>query len=184
MLARTLLDRILVHPRLERHLSTAADAEVIYYHSGGRYFRKCLRERPSNEYKELRVASGWGDALLCLLSSSLYYWFWLVVSDCYHVTQRDVRTLPVPDSLGADPALQCLAGELLHDLWKNANRRARRRADGSRATEVQFDVARSRPILDAIDGVLGRHYQMTAEELDYVLSYDAAFRREDGVAWP
>jgi hypoxanthine phosphoribosyltransferase len=44
--------------------------ETVYYHSGGRYFRKCLLKALSNEYKPLEVVSwissstmtstGWG----------------------------------------------------------------------------------------------------------------------------
>lgn len=33
-----------------------ADAKVpVYYHSGGRYFRKCILRKLSNEYKELQI---------------------------------------------------------------------------------------------------------------------------------
>ena len=31
--------------------------ETVYYHSGGRYFRKCLLKALSNEYKPLEVVS-------------------------------------------------------------------------------------------------------------------------------
>ena len=76
--------------------------ESVFYHSGGRYFRKCLREQLSNEYKELRVPKGWGDPIICLLSSSLYYWLWISLSDCYHVTKRDIRFIPLAQGILQD----------------------------------------------------------------------------------
>ena len=52
----------------------------IYYHSGGRYFRKCIRRKLSNEYKELSLPEDAANSILCLLSSSLYYWLWIIFS--------------------------------------------------------------------------------------------------------
>jgi hypothetical protein len=39
----------------------------VYYHSGGRYFRKCIPEQPSNEYKELTVEKGLGKPTIARL---------------------------------------------------------------------------------------------------------------------
>ena len=174
-----LLGKILSLPRLEQvQAMTNGKAEVIYYHSGGRYFRKCLRTQLSNEYKELRVKQGWGDSLICLLSSSFYYWLWIAISDCYHVTKRDVEVIPIPKSMAEDKVLRGLAEKLLADLWRNAEKRNRHRADGGYVEEINFDVAKSKPIIDSIDCVLAKHYKLTEEELDFLTAYDAKFRSE------
>jgi len=46
----------------------------------------------------------------------------------------------------------------------------------------QFRPRISKPILDAIDRVLARHYGFTAEELDFIINYDIKYRlgRDDG----
>jgi hypothetical protein len=175
-LERRLLERMVRLPTLKSWVAEHSPHEVVYYHSGGRYFRKCLRQRLSNEYKELRVRRGAGDATICLLSSSLYYWLWIVLSDCYHVTARDIAYAPVSDGMLNEPRLSKLSAALLDDLWANASRRARQRADGRVQEEVNFDVARSRPILDEIDGILAGLLQITEEERDFLLSFDSAFR--------
>jgi hypothetical protein len=175
-----LLARILHLPRLNQfQVSRNGKGDVVFYHSGGRYFRKCLRTQLSNEYKELRVEEGWGDPLVCLLSSSFYYWLWITVSDCYHVTKRDIEVLPLNASLAEDKDLRRLAKALLDDLWKNATRRNRHRADGSVVEEVNFDVSKSKALIDEIDGVLATHYNLTDKELEFLRSYDAKFRTED-----
>jgi hypothetical protein len=61
------------HAPLSRYRAGLSDADIVYYHSGGRYFRKCIREQLSNEYKELPLKKGMGATIICLLSSSLYY---------------------------------------------------------------------------------------------------------------
>ncbi len=168
--------KVFRHDCLRRYRSETYDAKQIFYHSGGRYFRKCIRKQLSNEYKELRVQKSWDGAIICLLSSSLYYWFWITVSDCYHVTKRDIDSLPVSESLGQEKALHGLAERLNDDLWANAEKRVRNRADGSRQIEVNFYMGKSKHIIDKIDRVLAKHYGLTEEELDFIINYDIKYR--------
>jgi hypothetical protein len=175
-LTTNILSRIARNGSLARFRSGAHRSDRVFYHSGGRYFRKCIRDQLSNEYKELAVQRGVGDAFVCLLSSSFYYWFWITISDCYHVTKRDINALPVPESAVSDLALHLLAERLLQDLWKNAEKRLRNRADGSQREEVNFRVGRSKPIIDEIDHLLARHYGFTEEELDFIINYDIKYR--------
>ena len=44
-------------------------------------------------------------------------------------------------------------------------------------TETQsFKIQKSKPILDEIDRVLARRYELTDAELDFVLNYDIKYR--------
>jgi hypothetical protein len=172
----SLMKKLFTFPPLLRYRSTSQDAELVYYHSGGRYFRKCIREQLSNEYKELSLSNGMAPAVICLLSSSLYYWFWIAVSDCYHVTRRDVDGLPAPESLARDSRLKELSDSLLRDLYDNARTQIRNRADGTQQRELNFIVGKSKRIVDEIDYALGAHYGLTAEEFDTVINYDIKYR--------
>ena len=175
-LATNILKRLDKHDSLTLFRASSPGSDLVFYHSGGRYFRKCIREQLSNEYKELTVKRGFGDAAICLLSSSFYYWFWISISDCYHVTKRDIDALPVPKALTNDLSVHRLAQELLGDLWKHAERRKRDRADGSHREEVNFRVGESKSILDKIDRVLAQYYEFTEEELDFIINYDIKYR--------
>ena len=175
-LAHSVLGKVKAHISLKAIRSTHASADSVYYHSGGRYFRKCLDEKLSNEYKELRVLPAWKPALISLLSSSTYYWYWIVHSDCYHVTRRDVDGFFVPRQLVDDCRLKTLSERLIQDLWQNAEVRLRTRADGSVQREVNFQVANSKEIIDDIDALLATHYGFTDEELDFVVNFDRKYR--------
>ncbi|MBS3906229.1 MAG: hypothetical protein KGZ49_04240 [Syntrophaceae bacterium] len=174
-----LLKKIFGFPSMSTWIRNGLDSEVLFCHSGGRYFRKCLRDKLSNEYKELTVKKGAGDAVLCVLSSSLYYWLWIVISDCYHVTKRDINIAPAVDSLLGDKSVTSLAKRLIESLWANAETRERNRADGQSQKEVNFYVGKSKSILDEIDKNLSRHLQLTPDEIDFILNYDAKFRFSD-----
>jgi hypothetical protein len=166
------------HQPIERLLSRSERKDVVYYHSGGRYYRKCIREKLSNEYRELSLPAGWGNAIICLLTSSLFYWYWIVNSDCYHVIRSDVEELGIPSSLVSDKRFSKLAEELLLDMWKNSETRQRRRADGTTQKEVNFYVGKSKSIIDVIDGVLAQHYGLDPIHLDYLRNYDSKFKNE------
>jgi hypothetical protein len=170
--------KIATFPPLSQITAPSA-GEIIYYHSGGRYFRKCLREALSNEYKQLQVKKGLSAAIICLLTSSFYYWYWILISDCYHVTKRDVQQLPVPDTLEKDICFKALADKLLDDLMRNATERVRSRASGDQQKEINFKVGRSKGIIDEIDRRLAPHYQLSAEDIDFFINYDIKYRGRD-----
>jgi hypothetical protein len=129
-----------------------------------------------NEYKELRIPKGWGEPIICLLSSSLYYWLWISLSDCYHVTKGDISFVPWTQALLQDKELRPLANTLLKDLWDNAEIRIRNRADGTRQKEVNFNVGKSKLIIDQIDKRLAEHFGLTPDEYDFILNYDIKYR--------
>jgi len=179
---RKIYDCLASYSDFNRLRSCAIESDEVYYHSGGRYFRKCIRDKLSNEYKALRINKGISNAVICLLSSSLYYWFWINISDCYHVTKRDIDTTPVPESLLGDNSMNKLADNFIIDIYKHAESRVRNRADGTVRKEINFNVGESKPILDKIDKVLAKHYGFTDEELDFIINYDIKYRmgRDNG----
>ena len=80
--------------KLEEY-TTQENGEVLYYHSGGRYWRKAILEKLSTEYKPLRIKEKYFGPILAILNSNLFYWYWIVYSDCYHVVKNDVLRLPI-----------------------------------------------------------------------------------------
>ncbi len=172
---RTILGKLTKHQPLAR-FRRQESSNPVFYHSGGRYFRKCIRTKLSNEYKELPLSGEAANPALCLLSSSLYYWLWLVLSDCYHVTRTDIDTIPIPDSVISDNRLHQAADVLVDDLERNAKVRVRRRADGSEQREVNYFVGKSKRVIDEIDRTLAQHYGFTDEELDFIINYDIKYR--------
>ncbi len=175
---QAILDKLMKYDPLTR-LRIKESQNPIYYHSGGRYFRKCIRRKLSNEYKELSLPEEAANSILCLLSSSLYYWLWIIFSDCYHVTRSDIDMVPVPDSLLLDKRLHGLSDTLVDDLERNAEIRTRRRADGSEQTEVNYSAGKSKYVMDEIDRMLAGHYGLSEEEVSYLVNYDAKYRIND-----
>ncbi len=134
--------------------------------------------RPPSEFKTLCFGSKANAALaLCLLNSSLFYWFVTVYSDCRHVNKREVDCFPIgiEDRNGEQPELLALARELMQDLRKNSEDRQMRFKHDT--LTVQCILAKhSKPIIDRIDETLAARYGFTDEELDFIVNYDIKYR--------
>lgn len=152
-------------------------AEPIFYHSGGRYWRKALREGLSSHYKKIMVRESFSTIALCLLNSQLYYLYWITNSNCMDVVSREVSELPVWDFHSTSNLGQFreLENDLLESYYSNAERRDRKGQLIS-ASEINFDVVQAKPTIDKIDRVIAKHYGFTEEELDFVINYDIKYR--------
>jgi tRNA1(Val) A37 N6-methylase TrmN6 len=148
----------------------------VYYHSGGRYFRKCLLNRISNEYKPLQVPETNIYHITAILSSSTYFWYWVIFSDTYHVTKDDIDSFQFPSNSLNDKVLEYMGDKLLIDFEKNKVQINRKRKDGSEQIEINYIVGKSKPIIDEIDTLLATHYGFTEEELDFIIHYDIKYR--------
>ena len=170
-----ILRKMLVNGRELREF-TDPQGLPIYYHSGGRYWRKALPSRLSSHYKLVRVRPQVYAVCLCLLNSQLFYWYWITHSNCMDVVQREVLRLPVFDLEAAqDSVYRPLSDQLLACYADNAVVRRRR---GARiwVDETNFVASAARPILDAIDRALARDYGLSDAELDFILHYDIQYR--------
>jgi hypothetical protein len=170
-----LLQRMLAHGRCV-HDYVEPDGVAIYYHSGGRYWRKALPEKLSSHYKPLRIEARIAPVMLALLNSHLFYWYWIAFSNCMDVVARDVLEFPVFRLEEVDPApFASLVAHLLTLYREGATTRARRGAR-IQTSETTIDARRARAVVAAIDRLLAHHYGFDDEELDFVLSYDLKYR--------
>lgn len=115
------------------------------------------------------------DQALCLLNSSLFYWFYQVRTNCRDFNPSDYKTFPIPATLDAD-RFNTLAQKLKQRLDSSAGL-----ADVSHSKTGAIQYERFRPrtakeIIDEIDAVLAQHYGFTEEELDFIVNYDIKYR--------
>jgi hypothetical protein len=115
-----------------------------------------------------------------LLNSSLFYSYFIAYGDCFHLSDGLATGFPAAPSVLGDKALIKLNQKLMKDLKANATRKVINTKDGAKISYDEFNVSASKPIIDEIDIVLGRHYGFTEEELDFIINYDARFRMGAG----
>ena len=170
-----LLDRMLGHGRKLRHYADPY-GEAVYYHSGGRYWRKALPTKLSSHYKPVQVSARLKPVVFALLNSQLFYWYWISNSNCMDVVSREVLDLPVFPLDQADPVeFGDLMGRLLAAYYASTRTRVRR-GELISGEEINFDVQQAKPVIDEIDTLLAYHYDLSDAELDFVLNYDIKYR--------
>ena len=170
-----ILRRILAHGHKLRYY-VVPNGLTIYYHSGGRYWRKALPAKLSSHYKPITVAAKLGATVIALLNSQLFYWYWISNSNCMDVVAREVLDLPVFPLFEADTDTFASLTRRLLETYDTSNTKRRRRGERISIDEINFDVPRAKPIIDEIDQALAHHYGLTDEELDFIINYDIKYR--------
>ena len=149
---------------------------IVYYHSGGRYWRKAIDKKLSSHYKEILISKDYYHSSLAILNSQLFYWYWISNSNCMDVVSREVGDLPIPPlQHKSSNKYGQLVRKLLESYFSNTEERDRN-GEVIRTLEVNFDVKKSKPIIDQIDNILAQHYGFTEEELDFIINYDIKYR--------
>ena len=176
---------------LGKHLETRRGSRPIHYHNAALYFIRAMDfvpyfwnerdgEKISTQLKPLHLATDLDAAAVCAtLNSSLFYWWYIVLSDCRHVNLREIRNFPIglaEMDVTLKERLSALTDELMADLKRHARRKETRYKATGRVVYDEFYPRHSKPIIDKIDRVLAQHYGFTDEELDFIINYDIKYR--------
>jgi hypothetical protein len=163
-----------VDKKLNNYLSEGPK-KALAFHGFGRYWRKCITEKLSDNYQEFEISKKMAPFSLCVLNSQFAYWYWIVSSDCYRFTKTDALNIPVPTA-AIDDQYQKLSLELLKSYEEHSEIQVKTARNGMEVSEKQYFPQKSKPIIDAIDRVLAQHYGFTEDELDFIINYDIKYR--------
>ena len=147
----------------------------LAFHSFGRYWRKCIYEKLSDNYQVFDIDEEYSSCVLCILNSQLSYWYWIMSSDCYRFTKTDALNISMPSKSNL-PLYAKLAELLLKSYEQNSILQKKKARNDQIVIEKQLFPAKSKPIIDKIDRVLAQHYGFTDEELDFIINYDIKYR--------
>jgi len=110
------------------------------------------------------------------LNSSVFYTYFIAYGDCFHLSDTLATSVPLAPTVLADKSLIQLNSQLMKDLQRNANRKTINTKNGDKIAYDEFNVYKSRSIIDQIDRVLAKHYGFNDEELDFIINYDIKYR--------
>jgi hypothetical protein len=130
---------------------------------------------PPSELKELGLDSIEStNAVVALLSSSTFFWFWNVLSDCRNLNRRDLLAFPFDPERVAHSFKQKIADFGRH--YMQELRKTSRFMVKSGLKIETFEYAQCKRIVDDIDNLLAQHYGFTKDELDFIINYDIKYR--------
>lgn len=75
--------------------------ESVYLNMRATFWIKAFRkEHKGSEYKELKVRDrNTANFIFCLLNSSIFWWFWICISDCWHITNKELTHFKIPEEV-------------------------------------------------------------------------------------
>jgi len=178
--------------KLEVYESKASD-NTVYFHGAARYWLKALDFVPmfyneikgasrSSEWKEISLSHDVNkETVICLINSSLFFWYWILMSDERHFSKRDIMGFPYENEIFVPyrDEFVSLEKELIDSYNSNSVERTINTVRG--VTKYQeFYPKKSKDILDRIDALVGRCLGLSKEEVDYIINKDLRFRMGDG----
>ena len=128
-----------------------------WFHSVGRYWLKAYDSIPyftrnrlqgiSTNLHEMVATSG-RAASVCvgIINSNLFYFWWIMQSDEFHLLTTEISSMPMPESLLSDNRLRNAVKSLMNDYQKNAIRKTLK----IKTTIVEMDeihARKSRPLI-------------------------------------
>jgi hypothetical protein len=167
-------------------LTTKGANHKIYYQEACRYWAKSSNfaprfvrngeaiEQPHGRIINFSDVSA-ASFVNCLINSSLFYWYYSVMADCEHINDSLVRGFPLP-AFWTRTNWVDLSNKIDNALRQSAVAKEIHTKQGHTILYDEIDGRRARDAILAADIALGRHFNLSALELDYVINYDIKYR--------
>ena len=153
-------------------LNNNGTTKPIYLNMRGCFWMKAFSFNPgSSEYKAFHVKEENYDFIACLLNSSLFFTQWIALSDCWHITQKELLNFRVPKDSISDSTI-------FHTLFKKLEKKleSTKVYIGSKQAEYEYKHRLCKNIIDEIDDALSAVYKLSPEELQYVKAFNLKYR--------
>jgi len=170
---------------------TVNTKQLVYFHNSPQYWIRAMDFAPyfcnerdgeqiSTQVKSLHLATPIDVSVaVATLNSSLFYWWFIVLSDCRHLNLREIENFPIGlDSMSeiVKKKLASISNKLMDDLKHHANRKEAYYKATGKVIYDEFYPKYSKSIIDEIDRILAQHFGFTDEELDFIINYDIKYR--------
>mgnify|MGYP003177920482 FL=1 len=155
-------------------------SDIYYRTSGGRYFKVVTNySTGSSKEKPIVLDEKYANALGCILSSNLSFWFYQIYSNNLDWKSDEIENTPIPPlSNETIEKLDELYKEYLADIEANANKRL---TSGDSTYKVdsykEYKIGKSKAIIDKIDDLICPLYGLSAEDTNFIKNYEIEFRQ-------
>ena len=149
--------------------------EAVYLNRRETFWMKAYRTFVDDpEYKVFKFHSKQeADYCYCLINSSLFWWYWIAVSDCWHVS-KDLNGFMAPFLFDHKKA-----SELAHSLQNKLEET--KVYVGTRQTEYEYKHKNCLNVIYEIDEFVNEIFGLTKEQSDYIKEYALKYRTGGGV---
>lgn len=149
--------------------------ESVYLNRREAFWMKAYREQVDDpEYKVFSFKSPIeADYCYCLINSSLFWWYWISVSDCWHVS-KDLNGFMMPTKVNMTGATE-LAQGLRQRLEET------KVYVGTKQTQYEYKHRECLEEIRAIDDFINAAYGLTEAESNYIKKFAIRYRTSGGI---
>lgn len=149
--------------------------ESVYLNRREAFWMKAYREKVDDpEYKVFSFKSPIeADFCYCLINSSLFWWYWISVSDCWHVS-KDLNGFMMPIEVNMTGATE-LAQGLRQRLEET------KVYVGTKQTQYEYKHRECLEEIRAIDDFINAAYGLTEAESSYIKNFAIRYRTSGGI---
>ncbi len=151
------------------------DGKDIYINMRATFWIKAFTFNPgSNEYKQFKYKSNEYYFILCLLNSSLFWIYWIIMSDCWHITSKELKHCVLPKEINNNKIYESLYKKLEDKLERT------KKYIGSKQTNYEYKHKLCKNIIDEIDDCIGKAYKLNKDEIEYCKNFALKYRVSEG----
>ena len=143
-------------------------------------FRACFwmkvfsKDMKSNSYKEYCIDKKKLPFVYCLLNSSLFFLMWTIISDGWHITNKELSFIKIPNRIPKPKKWSALFAKLENRLEST------KEYVGTKQVDYEYKHKLCKDIIDEIDDELKSVYKLSASELNYIKKFNEKYRISDG----
>lgn len=149
----------------------SAGNSTVYVNMRAAFWIKAFRENhSSSEYKCFTFENEeMADYFTCLINSSLFWWYWICVSDCWHITNKELNGFMAPNI------------EKYDDVKKLAKKLEKKLEEtklyvGTKQTEYEYKHKSCIKEINAIDDYINSLFGLTDAESLYIKNFAYRYR--------
>ncbi len=161
-------------------LIKSSGSPIVYRFAGGRYYKVITNYSNGSSAERVLYFSNkkLANAMGCILSSNLSFWFYQIYSDNHNWKNYEIENFPIPSLSDKDiDYLDALYARYLADIEANANvRTSSGKSTYNVETFKEYKIVSSKHIIDEIDDYICPLYGLTQEETDFIKNYELEFR--------
>lgn len=134
------------------------------------WIKAFIKEHRGGEYKMFGCSNeGYANLCFCLLNSSLFWWYWTCVSDCWHITRKELTGFNVPEVDNFEKAneLAILLENKLEETKKYV---------GTKQVEYEYKHKECIDVISLIDNYVFRLYGLNDVESEYIRKFFYKYR--------
>ena len=151
------------------------NGDAIYLNQRGCFWMKAFtKDMNSNSYTPYFFPKSISPFVFCLINSSLFFLLWIIISDGWHVTNKELSFVKIPKYVGDIAKWQELQNKLETKL------EATKVYVNTKQVDFEYKHKLCKDIIDEIDNELALIYKFSTSQLNYIKSFALKYRIGDG----